>query len=221
MPWWKSVDRRSLVALSSALAIGVTGCSSSGRGQPPTTPRGSTTSAIAPSSSSSAPALEDDEQLEPGTRYAAPPDFQPAFTFTVPSNHWYPYLRGGSAMNLREASSVSDESAQTGIEIVGDSSTLTEAVHSLLSSDALRAGSQHRLEIGGRPALWFDVTIRRSATLHEPASLDGQQVDPGQGLRVYATSGAGGSVLFLAFAPKTRLAAFVADAQALVSSVRL
>jgi hypothetical protein len=51
--------------------------------------------------------------------------------------------------------------------------------------------------------------------------LDGEQVDAGQELRVYAAAGNGASVLFLAFAPKNQLATFLPHVQAIIRSVRL
>lgn len=209
-----------VVALSVTLTLSLTGCTSSGSSNPPPASSAATNQPVTSASSSATPVLEDDQPLDPGTRYPAPADFQPAFTFQAPSSHWYPYLRGGSAMNLREAKSA-DEDTPTSIEIVGDNGSLPEIVHALLSSSALRAGSQHRIKIGGRPGLWFDVTIRRSATLHAPASLDGEQLDPGQGLRVYAASGADASVLFLVLAARTHLAEFLPHARRLIASVRL
>jgi hypothetical protein len=217
----KSVSAPLLLALSAAIALGVTGCSSSGSAHPSVTSPPSTSGPAPSASPSSEQSLATDEQLDPVIRYSAPSDFEPAFTFKVPSSHWYPYLRGGSALNLREAKSASEQDAQNGIEIVGDSGSLAKIVHSLLTSSALRAGPQHPLKIGGRSAVWFDVTIRLSATLHAPASLDGEQVEPGQGLRVYAISGASASVLFLVFAPKAKLTVFLPQARALIRSVRV
>lgn len=219
MPRLKAHIGRLVVALSAAITLGTTGCSSSGSGNPPAASSAATSHTITSASPSSAPTLENDQQLDPTTRYAAPPDFQPAFTFEVPSSDWYPYLRGGSAMNLREAKSA-EEDTPTSIEIVGDDGSLATIVHALLATNALTAGSQHRIKISGRPAVWFDVTIRRSATLHTPAALDGEQVDPGQGLRVYATSGANASVLFLVFAPKAQLTDFLPHARRLIDSLR-
>lgn len=173
---------------------------------------------------SAGPTLQPDERLSPGVRYDDTSDFDPAISFAVPNRHWYAYLRGNGALSLRVATGPAEADAVgKGIEIVQVSGTIDEAFRQLFGARVLRSGEAHVLRVANGQGQWRDVTVLHRAALSMPASLDGEQVDPGEGVRVFAIND-GGSTTALALVitdARADLDAFLPEATSVVKSLRI
>jgi hypothetical protein len=196
-------------------ALALAGCGHS------STPRASAPTRTTASSAPAAPAPVTDQQLAPHVRYVDSSDFSPPVSFEVPDEQWFPYLRGNGALSLRLATGPAESQALgKGIEVVQATGTLPAVLAQLFSSSALRPGPAHPVTIGGQQGRWYDVTIVSRAELAQPESLAGEQVDPAEGLRVYALSGSGTVVLALVTADKAAaLPAFLPEASRVVMSL--
>ena len=213
--------RRRTVSLIAA-TIGLTATACGGGSTSGLAPSGST-SPTTDHSTSAAPGLATDERLKPGVRYTDASDFTPPVSLAVPTGHWYPYLRGNGALSLRVASGPAEgQAVGKGIEVVQESGTVAGVINELFSSQALHPGKAHSFSVAGQPGRWYDVTITRKADLAKPPSLAGEQVDPAEGLRVFAIGGDGSALVALVITDhRADLAGFLDEATHVVNSFRI
>jgi hypothetical protein len=206
--------------LVAAVGFTITGCGgeSSSAARPSVTPLPTIEHAT-----SAAPTLTTDERLKPDVRYADATDFDPPVSVAVPTGHWYPYLRGNGALSLRVATGPGEDQALgRGVEVVQASGTVPGVINQLFSSDALHAGRAHSFSVAGLAGRWYDVAIVRKSELSKPDALLGEQVEPAQGMRVFAFGKNGSVIVALVLTEHhSDLVGFLPEATKVVKALRV
>jgi hypothetical protein len=135
---------------------------------------------------------------------------------------WYPYLRGGDALSLRVATGPAESDALGyGIELVAADESIKAMLRDVLSNKALEPTSRRAEVLGGHRAVVVDVRVTRRGSLDAPPSLSGEQVDPGEGLRVYVFRGSEEAFAALVIADHSRdLATIERLARPVLASIR-